>query len=247
MQNSSGRSILDYSPEELKDLVMEGYYLAPAHPGVRRYLLQIVEELVRKYDFDGIHFDYIRYPNNRFTGDVQLRTMFDRKYYIDPRGLAQPESLGVRISEWGYEDLAEKWRRFIPDDLSALVALLYRKIKAIRPGMLVSAAVKSDYLVARDEYQQDWATWLNNGYIDFVCLMAYGRNIEPTLKKNLAAVNDPGRVIVGLGAYALTPGVIADQVRFVERSPYGGVTIFSYEEIKKNRGFLNILGTGRIR
>jgi len=247
MTNLSGRSILDYSPEELKDRIMEGYYLAPAHPGVRQYLMQIVEELAQKYDFDGVHFDYIRYPNIQFTGDIQLRTGFDRKYYIDPRDLAQPESLGARISEWGYGDLAQKWQRFIPDDLSALVAQLYRKIKAIRPGMLVSAAVKSDYQVARDEYQQDWAAWLNDGYVDFVCLMAYGRHIEPILNKNLAAVNDPGRMIVGLGAYALTPGMVADQVRFVERSPYGGVTIFSYEEIKKDRGFLNVMDLGRLR
>lgn len=241
MRNRNGRSILDYSSEELEDRVMEGYYLAPAHPGVRQYFVQIVEELARKYDFDGIHFDYIRYPNNQFIGDIQLRTNFDRKYYFDPSALTLPESLTSRISEWGYEDLTQKWVRFIPDDLTALVALLYQKIKAVRPGMLVSAAVKPDYQIARDEYQQDWATWLNAGYVDFVCLMAYGKSIEPILKKNLAAIYDPGRVIVGLGTYILSSGKIAEQVRFVDRSPYGGVTLFSYEEIKKDRGFLDAL------
>lgn len=245
MKNRNGRSILDYTPGELKEKIMEGYYLAPAHPGVRQYLLRIVEELIRKYDFDGIHFDYIRYPNIQFTGDIQLRTAFDREYYIDPQDLAQPESLGARLGEWGYEDLVLKWRRFIPDDLTALVALLSRRIKAIRPGMLVSAAVKPDYQVARDEYQQDWAAWLKGGYVDYVCLMAYGKKIEPVLEKDLAAVDDPGRVIVGLGAYALTPGMVADQIRFVERSPYGGVVIFSYEELKKDRGFRNVLKSGR--
>jgi uncharacterized lipoprotein YddW (UPF0748 family) len=244
MRNQSGRSILDYSAEELKERVMEGYYLAPAHPGVRRYLAEIVEELAQKYDFDGIHFDYIRYPNQQFTGDLYLRTHFDRKYYIDPAAFNQAESLSARYSEWGFEDLAQKWHGSIPDDLTDLVAMLYRRIKTVRPALLVSAAVKPDYQVARDEYQQDWASWLNAGYLDFVCLMAYGKNIAPALRKNLAAITDPSRVIIGLGAYALSPGTIADQVRSVNRSPYGGICLFSYEEIKKDRGFLNVLDAG---
>jgi uncharacterized lipoprotein YddW (UPF0748 family) len=244
MLNRNGRSILDYSSEELKERIMEGYYLAPAHPGVRRYLVEIVEELARKYDFDGIHFDYIRYPNRQFTGDIYLRTNFERKYFIDPAGLNQAESLSSRYSEWGYEDLTQKWQRSIPDDLSDLVAMLYRRIKAVRPALLVSAAVKPDYQVARDEYEQDWASWLNAGYLDFVCLMAYGKNIEPALRKNLTVINDPDRMIVGLGAYTLSPGMIADQVRFVNRSPYGGVCLFSYEEIKKDRSLLNVLDAG---
>jgi uncharacterized lipoprotein YddW (UPF0748 family) len=245
--NRTGRSILDYPAEELRARGMEGYYLAPAHPGVRDYLLRIVGELIQKYDFDGIHFDYIRYPNDQFTGDSQLRTQFDRKYYFDPSDLVRAESLQLRISQWGYEDLTEKWQRFAPDNLSALVAQLYRMIKSAKPGLLVSAAVKPDYRTAKDDYLQDWQSWLNAGEIDFVCLMAYGRNLRTILKNDLAAVTDPGRVVVGLGAYAQSSGTIAEQVEEVAQSPFLGVTIFSYEDLKKDRQYLNALSLPALR
>ena len=39
----------------------EGFYLAPTHPDVEKYLLNLITELARQYPIDGIHLDYIRY------------------------------------------------------------------------------------------------------------------------------------------------------------------------------------------
>lgn len=39
-----------------------GYFLDPGHPGAADYLVQVYLNLVRNYPIDGIHFDYIRYP-----------------------------------------------------------------------------------------------------------------------------------------------------------------------------------------
>ena len=36
----------------------------PGHPGVVRYLADVVLDPVRNYDLDGIHLDYIRYPED---------------------------------------------------------------------------------------------------------------------------------------------------------------------------------------
>ena len=49
-----------------KDLVKKfdgELYLDPGNPGTRSYLISLVTEIVSKYDIDGFHFDYIRYPD----------------------------------------------------------------------------------------------------------------------------------------------------------------------------------------
>ena len=43
------------------------WYMEPSHPATAEYLSALVEEIVTRYDIDGIHFDYIRYPEGNAT------------------------------------------------------------------------------------------------------------------------------------------------------------------------------------
>ena len=40
------------------------YFLNPGHPATKEYLMKLVNEVVQRYDVDGVHFDYLRYPEN---------------------------------------------------------------------------------------------------------------------------------------------------------------------------------------
>ena len=40
------------------------WFLDPGNPEVRSYLTGLVSEVVSKYDVDGIHLDYVRYPDD---------------------------------------------------------------------------------------------------------------------------------------------------------------------------------------
>ena len=40
------------------------WFLDPGNPEVRSYLTDLVSEVVSKYDVDGIHLDYVRYPDD---------------------------------------------------------------------------------------------------------------------------------------------------------------------------------------
>jgi uncharacterized lipoprotein YddW (UPF0748 family) len=41
----------------------EGYvYFSPGVPEARRHIIEVAREIVANYDVDGIHFDYLRYP-----------------------------------------------------------------------------------------------------------------------------------------------------------------------------------------
>lgn len=241
VRNQFQRSILDYNRDELKRIGVEGYYLAPAHTQVRLYINRIVEELL-KYDFDGIHLDYIRYPKSDFVYDPSLRSKFMRKYYVDPGDLfTRPESLKTKFSLWGYDDLKNLWFEFINSDLTLFIRDLNKHIKKIRPDIEISVAVKANHITARNEYYQEWVHWLNSDLVDFVCLMAYTKNINGILNTTLKVVKKPHLVTIGLGLYLLKPSEIRDQIRLINALPFSGVVFFSYEEVKKDKGYLNVL------
>ena len=235
--DAGGRSMLDYSIDELRQLSSEGYYLAPSNAQVRSYLCTIVNEIVTNYDFDGIHLDYVRYPRRSFIYDVYVRSAFMEHYYIDPLELTTNRTMPERYGLWGVDSLTQAWHGFVTDDLTAFIREL-RSVVTPR-GAVLSVAVKPQYEEAQNHYFQDWPTWLRNNYVDFVCLMSYGTSISSTLQHALRAVDEPERVMVGIGLYLLTPQQVQQQVRLVRSQPFAGVVFFSYDQLKKNRAYLN--------
>ncbi len=74
------------------------YYLDPASEETEQYLSRICQEIARNYDVDGIHFDYIRYPENTPSNRQQWRrdniTRIVRKLY----NTIKAEKAWLRIS-----------------------------------------------------------------------------------------------------------------------------------------------------
>ena len=241
VQGQSGESILGMEVEQMRRQGIEGYYLAPANRQVRDFMFRVVDEILDLYDFDGVHLDYVRYPTRDFVYDAALLSEFMSKYYVDPRELSEPD-LVSRFGTWGCADLEKNWHEFVRADLTSFIRELASRIAAKRSAVQLSAAVKADYVTASKEYYQDWLTWVNSDWVDFVCLMAYGNNIGGLLKKTLAAVNDPHKIAVGLGIYRLGVEEIRQQVKQVAAMPFAGVVFFSYDELEKNRGYLDVLG-----
>jgi len=241
VQDRFERSILAYDISELRNLGIEGYYLAPSNIQVRAYLTRIIEEIISQYDFDGVHLDYIRYPSKQFIYDISLRSKFMRRYYVDPLGLFRTSELKTRYSLWGYDDLRRRWQEYISTDLTQFIKDLNENLKRLRPGIELSVAVKPNLLTAQNDYYQDWVDWLNSGYVDFACLMAYTRNIERYLRETQLAIREPHRVTFGLALYLLSPNEIGRQVELISSTPYAGVVFFSYKQIKENKRYLYTL------
>ena len=45
---------------------VEGLYVSPLHPEAVEHTVEVVRDLVSRYDVDGVHFDYMRYPSDDF-------------------------------------------------------------------------------------------------------------------------------------------------------------------------------------
>ena len=79
------------------------YFLNPGHPATKEYLMRLVREVVDRYDIDGVHFDYLRYPENA--------PLFPDKY--DFRRYSKGRTL-------------DQWRR---DNISEIVRYIYKGVK----------------------------------------------------------------------------------------------------------------------
>jgi uncharacterized lipoprotein YddW (UPF0748 family) len=60
---------LEVDRRELDKLGIEGHFLDPSRPEVVTHLEAVVRELVAGYAVDGVHLDYIRYPDRQLDGD----------------------------------------------------------------------------------------------------------------------------------------------------------------------------------
>ncbi len=214
---------------------VEGLYVSPIHPEAIAYAASVVADLVTRYAVDGVHLDYIRYPSSNFdygraaigAFEAEMRTQ------MSPAEIARVEALqAVDPFTWP-ETFAGEWRLFRQSRLTALVTRLRSTVKAIRPSAAVSAAVVPDAEVARRDKLQDWRTWLENGFLDAICPMAY--TAEPSeFAAQIAGVRAlaAGRPVwAGIGAYRLSPRETIDNIATARRLGVDGVILFSYDSL----------------
>jgi uncharacterized lipoprotein YddW (UPF0748 family) len=227
---------------------VEGLYTSPVHPGAQAHVASVIGELVQKYAVDGIHLDYVRFPNEDFDYSPSAIELF--KNTILP-GLSDRERRDAAARELldpaAYPNLfAERWNEFRRDGLTALVVKVRAAVKAVRPGTLISAAVVPDALQARNSRQQDWRGWLDQSLLDVVCPMAYTTDAAVFAQQVKAAREYAGRVPVwaGIGAYHLPQAQTLRHMAAAQKLG-AGIILFSYEALTappNSAGTLSELG-----
>ncbi len=227
--DAGGRSLRDYSQWELSRNGLEGVYLSPANQEVKAYIRSLVQEIVLKYDVDGIHLDYIRYGHLDFSYDPASRWGFYRAYTVDPiRFFEGDPRLRPYWSAW------YQWRL---QQISELVAAIKADISTISPWVKLSAAVKPDPDEARLGFGQDWPTWLTNGWLDMAVIMNYSPDTEAVLRLAQKAYKCKGRgsIYIGLGAWRDSPQGIVDKALRLRRSGMPDIVLFSYDGLAQRR------------
>lgn len=142
-----------------------GWYASvnPCLPEVREYLVDVFREIVANYDVDGLHMDYIRFPNEPV---VRGEKMPD--YPFDERTLA------LYKAETGLApgDNPESWNKWRSGCVTKLVSDVHAMVRKTRGSAVLSAAVGSVPERALTHYQ-DSQRWIEDGVIDTVFLMNY--------------------------------------------------------------------------
>jgi len=179
-----GRSLLDYPDLQVpKDeqrfarLGTPAVWLDPGAPGVATQVAGVFAELAARYpELDGLHLDYVRYPDViPFTPGARFDVGIDFGYGEAPRarfraetGLDAPFRDDSRNAE-AFDD----WRRA---RVTEVVHEIGAAARAARPGLELSAAVwafpERSYL----SLHQDWIRWLDEEILSFAVPMVYTRD-----------------------------------------------------------------------
>lgn len=213
------------------------WYLDPGVPETADYILSLVKEIVNGYDVDGIHFDYIRYPE-------QAKTYPDKSVY----------------TKYGKKMRLEDWRR---ENINRMVFRIYDWVKQAKPWVQVSSSPLGKYnriprvpnagWTAYESVFQDPKAWMQAGKQDMIVPMMYylHDNFFPFVDNWVE--NSNGRLIVpGLGAYRMDKSEadwavtdITDQIDYSRYYGGAGCTFFRcgnvlyndkglYDELKNN-------------
>jgi uncharacterized lipoprotein YddW (UPF0748 family) len=219
-----------------------GYFIDPGHPAAAEYLAAIYVNIVRNYGVDGIHFDYIRYPE---TNDVLPR---GAGVGYNAVNLARFHRATRRTDTPAPGD--EAWIAWRRQQVTNLVRRVCLEAKAVNPRIKVSAALipwgrppatERDFstVAPMQRVFQDWHGWLRDGLIDLAVPMNYARETDDRVRGwfdgwiRWEKRHKHGRQLVtGLGAYRNTPEQLLAQIGRVRSGHAGrtadGISLFSY-------------------
>ena len=229
--DARGRSLADYTRNQLSEAHTEGIFLDPGNAEVVAHYEALVRELLAAYPLDGIHLDYVRYPwvSAGFSGP--MRHAFRNRYGIDPVELSRNEdALIARHGLEGYRRLLHAWADFRVAQVTALVRQVRKAQRETRPTAILSAAVKPEPGKAASHYGQDWVSWVDEGLIDVVAPMMYTTDTDEMRRqaRAIAAVVPPGKVWAGVAIYNQSLESAERKVAEARAAGLGGVSIFSY-------------------
>lgn len=153
----AGKNCVTRKQPKLCKQFQGSWYLDPGNPGTAEYLSQIAKEIVSHYDVDGIHLDYIRYPE---------------------QGEKFPDQDTYR--KYGKKQDLKQWRR---NNITHIVRRIYTEVKKLKPWVKVSSSPIGKFNDTRryssfgwnaySTVYQDAQKWLDEGIQDALFPMMY--------------------------------------------------------------------------
>ncbi|MGI8905945.1 MAG: glycoside hydrolase family 10 protein [Candidatus Sumerlaeaceae bacterium] len=148
------------------------YYLDPGIPQVIDYNLSVVRDILSRYDIDGIHYDYIRYPEGKGDGNP---------WGYNPVSLARFNAQYARTGKPAADD--PQFSEFRRQQIYDQVRKVYAHVRAWRPRVKVSVAAITwgdvdkgfERSSAYTNIMQDWPQMAQDGFLDVIFPMNYKR------------------------------------------------------------------------
>ena len=196
----------------------DGMFIDPSIEDYRTYMRKIVRELLIKYDLDGIHLDYVRYPDSDW---------------------GYPAS-----SNWKRNQVSEMVKA-IKAEIAEAKPTAKLSVSAICWGspnasFSQSAAYKRGF--------QDWKSWLEQDYIDAVIPMVYLKDGDAkaqknfrTWLKNIKTWKKDKPVYIGIDIYNNNPKEVLQQISAVGKYGLEGFVLFSLNETVKRDSLIDEL------
>ncbi|MFZ9687677.1 MAG: glycoside hydrolase family 10 protein [Chitinophagaceae bacterium] len=196
-------------------------------PEVQDFIVNLVLEVVSKYDVDGIQGDD-RLPALPSTAGYDAYTV--AQYKAEHNNQSPPSD---------YKDQA--WVKWRANRLNKFMKRLHTEVKGAKPNMIISSS-PSPYPWSLAEYLQDWPTWVDSSWVDAVIPQCYRYDIiayESVLSEQVGYHRNkkiafyPG-VLVKIGTKLATPEFMTEMVSANRKQSASGEVFFFYEGLKDN-------------
>ena len=215
-----------YDQNGKRQALSDKFYVSlnPCLPEVRDYLVDVLRDLVVRYRIDGLHLDYVRFPNEAPATPAGSGLDY-------PRDQATLNTFLGATGKTPEQDPAA-WRAWRTEQVTLLVEKIHHMVERARPGLEVSCAVGPEPEKAIHEHFQDARTWLTRGYIDRVYPMNYARDMA-TFEERVELwkrFGMPSQVVMGVRVDLADPFTHRDQIRRAQEE-FAGFAIFAYQSL----------------
>ena len=197
-------------------------FLDPGVPEVREYVAGMVEEIVRKYNVEGIHLDIARYPSKESGYNETSVARFNQE-------TSRSSVPAIDDATWS------NWRRA---RLTELVRTIYQRSTAIKPNLKVSAAVFANKTDASANRFQDWENWMRAGILDFAVPMdfALDNGAYQLVASQVSSTGHGRHIYLGQGGWKMPAAKALEQITMARQDGFGGIVVYSYAYCSKPQG-----------
>lgn len=184
-------------------------FFSPTKKEVRDHVRKVIDEIVGKYRVDGVHLDYVRFPDSSYSYDAESKVAYLKANLRD----------SLTFKQWRTNQLTE------------LVGEISRSIDRVRPGTVLSAAVWQLIDSGRTGYYQDGVAWVRKGYVDFLVPMFYTLREDDYTERLQTYADSVGaeNVVAGIGAYldGFDEAMLESQMAIASDCRLRGMCIFN--------------------
>ncbi|MBS1984671.1 MAG: family 10 glycosylhydrolase [Bdellovibrionales bacterium] len=201
--------------------------LNPFHPGVEKFMTELVTSVLKNYDIDGVQVD-----DHLSVEKILGYETFTVNLYRQETGREAPllsaapnAPLPAGWAEW------TKWRA---DKLTAFMVRLSKRVRFESPRPYQFLISPQPYPWTYENYLQDWPEWVRLGIADGILMQIYRNDVpkfaqelqSPALQRARACVPVIVGILSGVANNIVSSDTIVQQVKASRSAGYDGVSFF---------------------
>jgi uncharacterized lipoprotein YddW (UPF0748 family) len=207
----------------VKEGIHNRVWLNPFHPEVQKFIQDLIVEIVRNYDIDGIQFDDHFGLPSELGYDAYTVALYKQEH----NGQAPPQD--PKNPEW------VRWRA---NKITDFMKRVFTAIKANQKDCIVSVAPNPQRF-SYEYYLADWARWERMGLVEDLVLQIYRDDLQvfmqeleyPEVKAAKSHIPVSIGILSGLKNRSVPIKQIQTQVEKVRDRKFAGVSFFFYETL----------------
>lgn len=198
-------------------------WLNPFHPEVQQFIQDLVVEIVKNYNIDGIQFDDHFGLPCELGYDAYTVALYKKEH----RG--QAPSTNSQDAEW------VRWRA---NKITDYMKRVFQAIKTTKKNCLISVAPNPQDFSYKS-FLADWQTWERNGLIEELVIQIYRDDLNafvkelecPEVKAAQSHIPVSIGIMSGLKGKPISMQQIQTQIQKVRERNFAGVSFFFYETL----------------